>query len=943
MKVRITALLIILFLIPTALFADSYSIRVSNAESMTVDSDVVTLTGEVVLEFISDDTQRSLSADTVVVFLDDKILEAAGSVVLKEGGDNTFRGDSLVLNWDTLDIVVYYGQGASDRKSSDGDSVHFYSSGQKINYEGSENVVFFTDGVISTKRDDPYWSISAKRIALLESDMIFENATIKMGRVPVFWVPFFFYTGTRLAFNPAIGLSSSKGMFLNTTTELYGTFPAESSSSSSSSGSTNEENEVLPTSVFSFLRSSQSGETVRSGILYTELKEGESLSPLETWAKKTGSYLAITADVFENYGASIGFITENNLFEKSLKIKAQSVFAYKSEFRYAFDFSASYSKNKTSVKVSVPFSSDPDVRTHFYSRNTVFGMDAVFGSTQTFAKTYSSSTTEKWTLDASTSATLGKYTFSIDSLSAGMDWKWNSLSKEYKMDNARLPYLKVSSKGTVFDLKGSDSSEVEILDYEDETARQFARELLALENREDDEFTISPEGFILMGSPSLNNSKTVVHKGGYLNLSYTYNQTLENTYKTDMVNTGYATKASGTVTLSGGLPNELIGFTGKILPEYSYQRDSEDKITKNGKVVSNFSATQKHIGLTYTLNTNLYTFTEKNGTSTETTFEWTKENVTAHSIKLSRTLGHFTLSVEDVLWPLTSSIIPTVSYSSNGVSVTASLPLYPDKDDILDESVAKFDVNIKKSFWNLSLNNKYTFPEEGWKKYYMKENFGIKSGKFSFTQDAEVKEKFKVTSLTFSLGYKDNSAAINFKGEDELRADRLNVRLKQTVLPLYRWKNRIGFEGTFETNFSYDFNNKYATSLSTSIKFNFAISKFIDLAVTVSSVNNGFYRYYDEQTDDFMFDRLWKDFLNSLDIFGDGIRQTQFTLNSIKISLVHYMSDWNLYADFKAEMKSVSGGKKAWSPELTVYVQWNEIPELKIKNKLDGRTGEWEK
>ena len=940
MKVRLTALLIILFLIPTALFADSYSIRVSNAESMTVDSDVVTLTGEVVLEFTSDDTKRSLSADTVVVFLDDKILEAAGSVELKEGEDNTFKGDSLVLNWDTLDIVVYYGQGASDRKSSDGDSVHFYSSGRKINYEGSENVVFFTDGVISTKRDDPYWSISAKRIALLESDMIFENATIKIGRVPVFWVPFFFYTGTKLVFNPAIGLSSSKGMFLNTTTELYGSLPTGEASSSSSS---EENDEVLPISVFSFLRSSQSGETVKNGILYTELKERETRSELETWAKKTGSYFAITADVFEYYGASAGFITENNLFEKTLKVKAQSVFAYKSELRYAFDLSASYSKNKTSVKISVPFSSDPYVRSDFYSRNTVFGMDSVFGSTQTFAKTYSSSTTEKWTLEASTSATLGKYTFSIDSLSADVQWKWNSTKKEYKMESSRLPYLKISSKGTVLDLKGKDSSEVEVLDYEDETARQFAQELLALEGKSDEDFVIAPDGFILMGSPNLNNSKTVVHKGGYLNLSYTYNQTLENTYKTEMINTGYATKANAAVTLSGGLPNELLSFTEKVVPEYSYLRDSDNKITTSGKVVSNFSATQKFLGLTYTLNTNLYTVSEKNGTKNETKFDWTKDNVTAHSIKLSRTIGHFTVSVEDVLWPLTSSIIPTISYSSNGVSISASLPMYPDKDNILDESVAKLDVNIKKSFWNLSLNNKYTFPEDGWNKYYLKQSFGIKAGRFTFTQDAELKEKFKFTSLAFSVGFVDNTASINFKGDDELTADRLIVKLKQTVKPFYRWKNRIGFEGSFESNFSYDFNNKYATSLSTGIKFNFAISKFLDLAVTVSSVNNGFYRYYDEETDKFVFSRLWKDFLNSLDIFGDGIRQTQFTLNSIKVSLVHYMSDWNLYADFKAEVKSVSGGKKAWCPELTVYVQWNEIPELKVKNKLDGRTGEWEK
>jgi len=168
------------------------------------------------------------------------------------------------------------------------------------------------------------------------------------------------------------------------------------------------------------------------------------------------------------------------------------------------------------------------------------------------------------------------------------------------------------------------------------------------------------------------------------------------------------------------------------------------------------------------------------------------------------------------------------------------------------------------------------------------------------------------------------------------------VKIKQTVLPFYTWKNRIGFEGVFESDLTYDFNNKYATSLVIGFKFNFAISQFLDLSVNVSSVNNGFYKYYDEDTDTFVFRRLWQDFVRSLDVFGDGIRNTQFTLNSVKISLVHYMSAWNLYADFKAELKTLSTGKKAWSPELTIYVQWNEIPELKIKNKLDGRTGKWE-
>lgn len=911
------AVVFLVFLFSGVVFADSYSIRVANAEEMTVSDNIVTLSGDVLLDFKSDGTERSLSADTVVVFLDNKILQATGNVVLKEGSDKSFNGESLVLDWDSLDIVVFYGTGASDRKSSDNKTVNFYSTGRTISYEGSENVVFFTDGTIATKSNEPYWSVSARKIALLDSDIFFEGATIRMGRVPVLWVPFFFYTGTRLAFNPAIGLSSSKGMFINTTTELYGLYPT--------SVTVNPDN---PSSVLSFLRSTESGELVRDGILYRNVEKAE-LSDLESWARKTGSYFAFTADAYRNSGVALGFITRNVLLDKALTINAHAVLAYRSEIRYAFDLTGEYSKGKTSVKFSVPYSKDPSVRSDYYQRNTVFGIDGALGVEQTLGKSFSASNPQTMSLDASTSFNLGNFSFSLSSLKTQIDWKWNSAEKAYRVQSAQLPYLKLTSKGTVFDLKGKESTEKVILEYEDEIAREFADELISVgTSAEGESFDLSPEGFTLMSAPNLDNSRTIYHKGGYLNLAYTFEQSLKSMYKEQFERDDFAANAKASITLKGGLPENLFNVTTSVLPDYSYILDEEGNTTFSSKVKSELSATQPFLGLTYTLKANLVDYSKKNSVETVKTAQWSKDYITAHSIKISRTVLHTTLSVEDVLPPLEHSVIPGFSFSSGGITLAGSLPVYPDRENILDGSTAKLDLTVKKAVWSFSVNNRYAFPSAGWDSFSLTQKAGLKIGKFSVNQSSEFTGMFKFKALSFSAGYADNSASINFKGE-ELKPDRLRVKIKQTVLPLYTWKNRIGFEGTFEADFLYDFQNKYSASLVTALKFNFAVSEFLDLAVSVSSVNNGFYKYYDSD-DKFSFKMMWEDFLRSLDIFGGGNRQTSFTLNAVKISLVHYMSDWNLYLDAKAGLKSDRNGKSVWTPEVSIYIQWNEIPELKV-------------
>lgn len=967
MNIKKALLTIILILTAALAAADSYKVRIVSADTMTVSDNMVALSGDVVISFDvtsekqGAEKQRKLSAQSIVISTDAKILEATGGVLLEEGTEDTFSGESLVLNWDTMDVVVFYGNSSSERKSSQDKTVRFYSTGKTIHYDGEENVVFFTDGVIATKEKDPYWSVSAKRIALLESDIFFENATIKIGRVPVLWVPLFFYPGTRLAFNPAIGYSSSRGMFINTTTELYGVNPSIGvTSTSSRKSSFNESNDVsglkgAGTAVLSFL-SSDSGETIRDGLIYREIKEGEELPRLEKWARETGSYFSFLADAYQNAGVAAGYMTKDVLFDKRLTLESQGMVSYTKEplasnynkIRYAVDFAGTYKNADTSFTVSLPVYSDPEMRSTYFNRNTVLGLDSVFGAYQYFPTTYTSTSTYSWTAEGSTKFTYGDLiTLNINSVKSQVDWKWNPSEGKYKVTAAQVPNLRATLSGTVFDFSGeSEKTEIE-RGYSNELARSFQEEYLSLTEGDEEGERIyglpSFYGINPYNAPFVNTVETVTREGGQLKSSYTVNGNLKNTYSEEWAQDDLSANLSGTFKLEGSVPGKWLSFVHSLVPEYTYLRDEQGNLTVTTKLPSRFTASLPKIGLTYVLNSNLFSYSEKTGVKTFETMDWSKNWVTAHSVKLTRKLWYFNFSAEQTLRPLELATTPGFSFSYAGFAVSGDIVLYNERESMLEGSKAHLNLGITKNYWNFRLNNTYAFDEGDWDGYSATQSFGIRlfKDRIRLSETSEFENQFEFRKMTVQLNFDESSASMSFK-DSTFTKDRLRVILKKTVSPYYRWRNRIGFEGTFSTDFNYDFSNKYSTSLNASMQFNFAVSQFLDMSVSVSSSNNSFYKYFDDN-DRFSFSLMWKDFIKSLDFFGEGRSQTSFTLNNVKISIVHYMSAWNLNVDAKASVQTDSNNKQVWVPEISVYVQWNDIPELKVENYYNMNTKEWEK
>ena len=958
------------------------SIAIRHSDELFSNNNVIILSGNVELSFTTDDGTRSLVADTVTVDLDSKILEATGSVEL--GGstkkDRVFSGSVVSLDWSTLDVIVYEGTSSTTRKNSSGTKIEFYVSGKTVSYAGTTSGIIFNNGTIATTDEDPYWSISAGKLSLSETDLFVDRAVFRLGRVPVFYFPIFFYPGTTLSFNPAIGLSSDKGSFLTTTYEVYGNYPklgvlGTKKSKSSGSSSASEDDPDYTGAITAFLNTDDDTEMIRDGFYYRPLQAGEDLGELQTWARKTGSYLAVFVDAYEKMGIVAGFDTLNSLFDKKMKITATGAVGYmanpektRPRFRYTLDFNFNFKKNSFTVDLKMPVLSDPYVRTDYLNRNTGFAIDALLGSEQYFPSGYSTVNKFTWVVNASYSKKIGNYSFNLSSIKADIDFEINSTEKDEegrtiyrkKAVEASLPYLSFSSDGTFLSLQGQSQKTTRTIDYTNPLAKELAAEMQELQES-GTTGTVGDTGvsmFRTYSGPALTLEETTVSEAGSLKLGYSYNQTLDNIYKKELVHDSFYTKGKGSVYVSAAMPGKWFSLTETIKPDFNFSRAENGTKVDEFYLTSDLKASIPKFGITYTLTQKIFNHYVKETPSTSETTdrwgEWNKADVTAHNINFSQKVGSFTLGFYFQLKPLTETIKPSVSYSRNGFSASADFSMKrPPEQEKFTKDALNVNLSYTSGLLTASLANKYDFSKvsnvgaDKWKGFSIVEKLTVKPMEgLTLSVNSTFTGKFELSKLQFSVGYKldtsvldlSTNASMSFKDKDFKReALGLNVKLSQDKITV--WKGRIGFEQTLNMSFTYDFENPYRTSFTIDFTVGFAIAEFLDLSISVSSANKTFARYYENGS--FSFAGMWEDLWRSFDFFGDGRKNTGFNLNSFKVSLVHYMRDWDLHVEAQGSMSTKYSNKYEWVPTVTVYIKWNAIPELKTEGNWDSKSDEW--
>ncbi len=950
----------------------TYVLTILHADTVYNDrslSSLVVLEGSAKVEFSlqGDERLKQLSAEKMVVDLENSLLIAYGNVVYDEGGDKgsvqKVTGDIVSLNWESQALLVTGGTTTTERKNSEDEEVSFFTTGQSISYNGSGDGIFFEKGFITTNKKDAYSSIKADSLAFLSGgDLLVKNAYLSIGRVPVLWVPAFFIPGVRMVGNPAIGFSSDRGMFLNTTFEIYGTYPNFKKAESNS--------------FTSLLTGEPDASFIPTGSVY-RAREGE-MTPFEKWSADSGSYLALMADSYEKSGVTLGLEARHSFLSKKIILDTSMRLAVHPDGKDVLLLDTSFPKvrvygsNKFVVDtlwadftITAPFYSDPSVRRLYGNRLTAFSFDSLFGKRQEFPSDFSGDVRSfTWKADGSfnfPTKALGNFVkqAKISTLNATIDWQWVKKDNiySYRVQKLTLPEIQASISGELVSWSRTMGKE----------QAQPAKEQPPLQDPVGEPFFLD-ETLDKPYAPTLPVKAQVIPKGAKQSITLGYSvdeklilsrANLDSSNTSWEKNKNFYTSTTPSVFLDMVLHPSFFTFKQKFSAPFitSEDRTKATYLTRQFQVTSATSASMPLIGLSYTLEGKLYTFRDSQSLSayesSQTKFAFTKEHVTKHQVRLAKTFalgeGKLSPSITATLYPLTQSLLPSVGYAIGPWALSTSLKFVDTQGELVPQLFSA-SAKLATLYSTFSLQGTYDLQYKGSDKWAPLTLSGSAMVEL-FAKQLSFKESFSFIASSALYGpnyFKDLTTTISipfvtstlvFAGpSDALQAESLTTRVAIKELSYSWWKRRIRLQLALDAKLNISFIDTYATSLSLTAKAGFSIAEFLDLSFSLTSSNRGFHRYY--VGDDFSFPLMWKDLLRSFDLAGEGRTSTQFNMNSVAVELTHYMEDWSLNCKYTGNVVLLDS-QYAWVPVVQVFLQWKTIPELKVDEKWTETSQGW--
>jgi len=359
-------------IIESAQTAEYFSIEVT-------DEDYARLEGDVRLVLKDNDAIHSISANEVLFNRTRNIITARGNVVYeKVTGDTveTFRGENITVNIDTWSSVFL--DGDSERTLQKEQTAYLFS-GEVIS-RTDEDVTILSNAQISNASDgEAYWSISASRIWLLPgSDFAILNAWLKVGEIPVLYIPFFYYPVDEIIFHPVIGYRSREGAFVQTTTYIFGRPKASAEDTSSLSRIMGISNEMEKERHGLFLRSTGKKITDPSELSFKALLDHYvnlgTFAGLDLTVPKTGILnsldlsfgLGFTRTVTQTGDSYTPYAPDYN---GEFDWNNSNFLSFPVPFRYRIEFNSSLSGKYGSFNIRFPYYSDPFVNIDFMNRS----------------------------------------------------------------------------------------------------------------------------------------------------------------------------------------------------------------------------------------------------------------------------------------------------------------------------------------------------------------------------------------------------------------------------------------------------------------------------------------------------------------------------------------------------------------------------------------------
>ncbi|MDR2923629.1 MAG: LPS-assembly protein LptD, partial [Treponema sp.] len=345
----------------------------------TVDEEYARLSGEVRVSLKDGDAVHRISAWNILFNRTRNILTASGGVeYIKTEGDKieTFRGDSITVDIDNWSSVFL---GGVSERSLQSDNTTYLFAGTVISRDEEEVTVLNRATISSANNPDSLWSLNASRVWLLPgSDFAILNAVLKVGEIPVMYIPFFYYAADEVIFHPVIGSRTREGNFIQTTTYILGRPKAVSSSQSSLTKILGNSNDMEKKREGMFLRSTGKKATDPDKISLKAMLDhyinlgtyiGADLAlPAYKILGATNISLGIglTRTIALQNGSYTPFYPD---YDGGIDWNHSNFFSFDVPFRYRFKGSSSISGKYGSFTWSLPYYSDPLVDSDFLKRS----------------------------------------------------------------------------------------------------------------------------------------------------------------------------------------------------------------------------------------------------------------------------------------------------------------------------------------------------------------------------------------------------------------------------------------------------------------------------------------------------------------------------------------------------------------------------------------------
>jgi hypothetical protein len=399
-----------------------------------VDEDYARLSGGVIITLKDKTATHKISAWEMLYNRTRNILTASGGVeYLKEDGDTreTFRGDSITINLDTW--AGMFIDSVSEKSIAGGDTAYRFT-GAVIAQNGEDVNVLRNAKITNAKTDEPYWSLTASRLWLLPgTDWALLSGVLKVGEIPVLWIPAFFWPADEFLFHPVVGTRTREGAFFQTTTYIWGKAKAdpekESSISKIMGSGADMEKERQGLFLRTTGRKSLSSDAKRWSISFDGYANlgfylGTDLalpSKDHFGAMNLTAGLGISRNVYPVGGGFNPYIgTDGTVLDRDWNTSRLPLLPADLPFRYRFKIDGSYSAPFASFKWNFPLYSDPNIDRDFYlNRSETFDWFSLIKGDTEEEEALSTATlgSYSWTVSANSTVPVKRVSPYISSLS----------------------------------------------------------------------------------------------------------------------------------------------------------------------------------------------------------------------------------------------------------------------------------------------------------------------------------------------------------------------------------------------------------------------------------------------------------------------------------------------------------------------------------------------